>query len=93
MKKLLLIGSIAVAALVGCASSGVMQIGENKYMLADQNSMYWQGAAVMKDILPEANAFCAKQGKSLEILDTKIKDASGGLSIQYATASITFTCK
>ena len=93
MKKLLIL--CASLALVGCASSGVIPVGKDKYMIADSNSMYWEGGHVMVDIIKEGTDYCAKQGKQFELLDQKTEDAQSGLwtARRTASAQIYFTCK
>lgn len=93
MKKLLLLCSLLV--LGGCASSGVIPVGQNKYMISDSNGMYWEGGHVMADIVKEGTEFCAKQGKQFEQLDQKTEDAQSSLwqARRTASAQIYFTCK
>lgn len=94
MKKILIL--CAVLALSGCASSGVIPVGENKYMISDSNAMYWEGGHVMVDIIKEGTAYCAKQGKKFELLDQKTEDAQAGslwAAKRTASAQIYFTCK
>lgn len=94
MKKLLVL--TAALLLAGCASTGVVQVGQNKYMIADSNSMYWEGGSVLKDIVKEGTEFCAKQGKQFELLDRKTEDHQSGFfggGQRKASAEIYFTCK
>ena len=37
--------------------------------------VFVSGASVKADLLTEANAFCAKQGKTIELLDASAKNA------------------
>lgn len=94
MKKLLILS--AALLLAGCASTGVVQVGQNRYMIADSNSMYWEGGSVMKDIVKEGTEFCAKQGKQFELLEKKTDDYQMGTifgGTKKASAEIYFTCK
>jgi hypothetical protein len=94
MKFKLSVLTATALILAGCASSGVIQVGQDRYMISDSNSMYWTGGSVMKDILQEAKAFCAKKGKSLELLGNKTSDATAGIFVSsVASAQIEFTCK
>lgn len=88
MKKLLLLCSILV--LTGCTSTGVVQVGNNRYMVSDSSSLSWNGGSVMAGVIKEGTAFCAKQGKQFELLSNKTEDAGWYKS---ATAEIYFTCK
>ena len=91
--KLIATASLAGAVLVGCAATGVMQIGQDRWMISDQSGIYWSGGAVVPGILAEATGFCASRGQQVEVLDTQTQDAQGGWSVRYASATITFTCK
>lgn len=94
MKKLLAIS--VVLLLSGCASTGVVPVGQNKYMIADSSGMYWEGGSVMKNIVQEGTAFCAKQGKQFELLEKKTDDYQMGTIFggrKKASAEIYFTCK
>lgn len=86
---------IAVLTLVGCASSGVVPVGKDKYMITDSNSLTWEGGSVLVDIVKEGTEYCARQGKQFEILDQKIEDAQSGLwtARRKASATVYFTCK
>lgn len=92
----LLLALISTLVLTGCASSGVVPVGKNKYMIADSNAMYWEGGSVMVDIVKEGTEFCAKQGKQFELLDSKTEDHQSGYfggGQRTASAQIYFTCK
>ena len=97
--KLVATIALAGAVLVGCASTGVMQLGKDRYMISDTNSMYWKGGEVLKDILVEANAFCSAKGKSVEVLNAQTNDAISGVygavvgGGRSAGATVEFTCK
>jgi len=92
MKKILAL--VSVLALVGCASSGVIPVGNNKYMISDSNGVYWEGGSVLVDIIKEGTEYCAKQGKQFELLEQKTEDAQAGLiGRRTASAQVYFTCK
>lgn len=88
MKKILYI--MTGFALVGCASSGVLQIGEDHYMISDSNSLYSNGGNVLQDILKEADEYCSGQGKKVEVIHYKIENST---NFSNAAAQIDFTCK
>ena len=49
MKKLAIASVlISLMTLVGCASSGPIEIGQGRYMISDQQSMTWSGGAVLQ---------------------------------------------
>lgn len=54
----------AVAALAGCASSGVIPTGADTYMITAKSAggMFTNGNAVLAELYKEANAFCSAQG-------------------------------
>lgn len=89
-KTIIALTAIAVAGISGCASTGPVPLGGGKYMISDTNSMYYKGGEVLKDILVEANTFCAKQGKTVEVINTKTTNYGYGTS---AGADVIFVCK
>ena len=97
--KLIAAATAGAALLAGCASTGVMQIGQDRFMISDTNSMYWKGGEVLKDILVEANKFCSTKGKTVEVLNAQTNDAVSGVygavvgGGRSAAATIEFTCK
>jgi hypothetical protein len=65
---------------------------KDTYMITKQSAggLAVSGSSVKADILIEANAFCAKSGKSLELLNSNSKNA-----IPFArmpSAEISFKC-
>ena len=68
--KLLAQGSITVLMfLSGCAShTGVVPIGQDKFMIAKQQATGFPGLGNMKaEIIAEASRHCASKGKEVEI--------------------------
>lgn len=88
MRKLLIL--CTTLTLIGCTSTGVVPVGQNKYMISDSSSLSWNGGSVMASIVKEGTEFCAKQGKQFELVGNKTEDAGWNKS---ATAEIYFTCK
>jgi hypothetical protein len=89
MRKIIL---LAVFTLTGCASSGPVQTGKDTYMIAKTSGggVFVNGASVKAEIIGEANAFCAKSGKTIELLNGDSKNA-----IPFArmpSAEISFKC-
>jgi hypothetical protein len=87
-----IIAITASIVLVGCASSGPVSIGQDRYMIAKTSAGggFVQGASVKAEIIGEANAHCAKDGKQMELLTDSAKNA-----IPFArmpSAEITFKC-
>lgn len=78
--------------LAGCASSGPVQTGKDTYMITKSSAggLFVSGASVKAEIISEANAHCAKSGKSIELLTADSKNA-----IPFArvpSAEISFKC-
>jgi hypothetical protein len=71
---------IALAAatfLVGCASSGPIATGKDTYLInkTSAGGVFVSGVSVKAELLTEANAFCAKQGKTMQLLSADAKNA------------------
>lgn len=83
---------LVTLALVGCASSGPMQIGKDTYMITKQSAggVMASGASVKAEIIGEANAHCAKSGKQIELLTGDAKNAIP--FARLSSAEITFKC-
>ena len=80
------------ALILGCSSSGPIATGPDSYMLAKTSAggAFVSGASVKADLLKEANAFCAKQGKIMSLTGADAKNA-----IPFArmpSAEINFKC-
>lgn len=78
--------------IVGCASSGPIPTGNGNYLLTKQSAggVFKAGASVKADLLIEANEFCAKSGKQIELISANSKNA-----IPFArtsSAEIQFKC-
>ncbi len=86
--------TIIAASLIlfGCTSSGPVRTGQDTYMIAKQSAggLFVSGGAVKAEIVAEANAHCAKEGKAMELLTGDAKNA-----IPFArmpSAEISFKC-
>lgn len=88
MKKLFALLSVALAA---CATNtGIVEIGDNHYMYANQDWMAYSGATVKVEMIKEARAFCAKQGKKMSLLGQASQDYA--MYSSAASAEIQFQC-
>src|SRR5687768_9801421 len=67
-RKLLIAAVIAVA---GCASnSGVVTMGPDTYFVSRQAASAFTGPGTLQaDAMVEANSFCAKRNRTIEIVD------------------------
>ena len=91
--KLTLLRALCATAFVigiaSCASTGILPIGKDTYMVSKQTATGFQSAVGIKgEILREANEFCAKQGLVMVIVSLNTKDGVPGHS--YATAELVF---
>lgn len=94
MKKLAALAAcLSVAVLAGCAASGPVQIGEGRYMMADQVTIGWSGAAVVQDLVRKGAEFCAREGKTFELINSTYQDAQSFPVARYASGTIEFTCR
>jgi hypothetical protein len=78
-----------VCFIAGCASTGVIPIGKETYMVSKQTATGYQSAVGIKgEVLAEANEFCSKQGLVMVLVSLNTKDGVPGRS--YATAELVF---
>jgi uncharacterized lipoprotein YajG len=82
----------ALFLLAGCASSSPIATGKDTYMLTKTSAggVFVSGTSVKADLLKEANEFCAKQGKTMTLLNGTAKNA-----IPFArmpSSEISFQC-
>ena len=88
MKKLIL---IAAFGLSGCASTGVVSIGADTYMIAKGGGGPGAtGPEMSADLYREANAFCATQEKQFERISVTEKDNTP--FVRAASSKIEFRC-
>lgn len=90
-KKIFLFSAIFIS-LTGCASSGILKSGGDKYLVSKTSMQVGFGAptAVHAEISKEADDFCTKQGKSLDVVDTRIEHPAIG---KPGSATVEFRCK
>ena len=77
--------------LTGCASTGVVPMDKDTYMVAKRSAQFGFGPAdgVKADVYREANDFCAKVNKKLETV--KLDMTNSGFA-RPASASLEFRC-
>ena len=63
--------------MAGCASTGVIPVGNGVYMISKQSAagIFGTPAGVEADIYREANTYCAAQHQVLETVDVKTLNA------------------
>jgi hypothetical protein len=76
MKALPIVALLAVATFTSCtASSGVVPLGGDKYMIArSQKGTRGDAGRVKAAAIKEAGEFCRKNGKVMKITSTKQQD-------------------
>ena len=87
MKRVLF---ITILLLAGCASTGVVLIGTNEYMISKTGDVWHQGANELAKVYIEANEYCAKKGLSLERISEETQD--GQVFVRNANATLRFRC-
>jgi hypothetical protein len=88
MKKIIIAGAIFLA---GCASSGVIPMGQDTFMITKQSSTGFHSAGSVKaDIYSEGSAYCVSQGKEFQPVNDHGVDGVPGRS--FASAEVQFRC-
>jgi hypothetical protein len=78
-------------ALAGCASSGVMTVDQDTYMIVKRTAQVGFGPPVAATayVYREANAFCASKSKKVETINLDQVDSALG---RPSSASLKFRC-
>lgn len=81
----------ALISIAGCASTGIIKSGGDAYMVSKSSLQIGYGAptAVHAEIVQEAEQFCLKQSKTMEIIRTDIQHPAIG---RPGNATIEFRC-
>jgi hypothetical protein len=87
MKKLSAI--FFILSLAGCASSGVVQTGNDSYMLAKSEWGFTSGAVHTARLIQEASDFCKVKGKQINVTTTRNNDVEFG---KTPAAEVHFQC-
>ena len=84
--------AVMVVALTGCASTGIIQTGGDRYIVSKTSLQVGFGPpiGVYAEISQEANDFCARQNKNVEIVNTALTHPSLG---SPGSATLEFRCK
>jgi len=75
--------------LVGCASSGVVPLESNRFMISKNTVKFGGGisASATADVHKEASDFCIKNGKEMETIDLQLTPgragSTGNVSLQF----------
>ena len=81
-----------VASLVACASSGVIPIGGDTYMLTKKSAggLMVSGSQVKADLYIEANEYCGRQGKEVQTVTATAQNAMP--FVRMPNAELQFKC-
>jgi len=87
------ISIVAVLLLSGCAtSSGVAKMGEDTYLISRNGAGFWSSTAQVKaEALKDADAYCSKNGKKIQVIHTSQHEASGRPG-DFPGAEVQFMC-
>jgi len=82
---------LIVVALVGCASTGVVPMGKDTFLIAKKSPQVGFGPpiGIKGEVYSEANEFCSKQGKTVETI--KLEETDSGFA-RAAAVSLEFRC-
>ena len=77
--------------LTGCASSGVVPLTTDKFMISKNTAKFGGGisASAAAEVHEEANDFCAKQGKKVEAVDLQLTPGRAG---SLGNVTLQFRC-
>ena len=91
MKESFLIVLGGLFVLSGCSSTGIMDIGDDRYKVSKNSMKVGFGAptGAYDKIHDEAEAFCAKQNKTLDVVDNDIIHPALG---RPGSATLEFRC-
>lgn len=80
-----------MAALAGCASSGIVPTGQDTYIVskAGAGGGFTSGSTVKAAVYVEANEFCAKSSKFVEKISDNSTEAAFG---KFPSAELQFRC-
>ena len=82
----------SLLVLVGCAGvTDVVETGPDSYMIASHGTMGWSsGPAQKAQAFTQANDFCQKTGKVVEVI-TSNDSGNGGFG-KISSAEVSFKC-
>jgi len=77
--------------LTGCASSGVVPLTADKFMISKNSAKFGGGisASAASEVHEEANDFCSKQGKKMETVDLQLVPGRAG---SLGNVTLQFKC-
>lgn len=92
MKFKIHIACFIAILMTGCASTGIVQTDEGRYLIAKKSPQVGFGPpiGVRADVYKEANEFCDKENKVVETINLELTNSGFARS---AAASLEFRCK
>ena len=92
MRKPLILLLITAGFLASCAGvTDVVSTGKDTYMIASHGTMGWSsGGAQKAQAFTQANEFCQKMGKVVEMINSN--DSGNGGFGKISSAEISFKC-
>jgi hypothetical protein len=90
-RTLLTVGALSLIA-AGCASSGVVPIGDGVYLISKKSigCGFASAESIKADLYKEANEFCAERKKEIHTVDVIAND--GIPAVRCANAELHYTC-
>ena len=84
--------SLVIALLTGCAGiTDVVSTGADTYMIASHSTMGWSsGPAQKAQAFTQANDYCQKMGKTMQIISAR-DSGNGGFGF-ISSGEVTFKC-
>ena len=76
----------------GCASTGVVSINHDTFMISKKSAagVFGTAGGVTADIYVEANEYCERSGKSVETVTLDVKEAKP--FVRTGSATLNFKC-
>jgi hypothetical protein len=89
MNRSRLLPLLLAALVAGCASTGPVAIGNGQYMLAKQGTGFGAVSEIKAELIKEATAHCASQGRGFLLVNSSGRDMT---ALSYPSAEISYTC-
>ena len=85
------IAVLALTLLSSCASTGIVQLEQDTYMISKKKAKvgFVTAAEEKAYVYKEANKFCSEQGKAVETINIEMRNSGFG---RQASATLEFKC-
>ena len=89
--KLKIALTLAVLAMIGCSSTGVIPMDRDSYMIGKKDGMPGLGVSLTNkaEVYKEANDFCKAKGQEVQTLEVTTRPANPG---QLGSTELRFKC-